>query len=270
MMFPLQSGNPQASSARFTWSANTRSFALVACRSTPSRSGKMMALSWSVASVCSLRPSLPRPIQQKPISPTSWSRSASSIARSVTASLSAEMNWVSCSAATPCASIAVPSSRTSRAAKASASTLLAWPMSLRSPCIDRRCSPKRSRSEMTPSSLPPSATSTWRNPRRAMSCAASESSLFAESAVGLGVITSDTGRSSGRSASATRLSRSVRVKMPVGAPPLPTRTIEPIRRAFMSSSTCRTLAVSGSVTGAWRIAFRRGEAIVSSSAARLE
>ena len=83
-------------------------------------------------------------------------------------------------------------------------------------------------------------------------------------------MTSATGRSSGCPASATRLSTSVCVKMPVGRPPPSVRTMEPIRRDFMSSSTWRTLADSGSVTGACRIALRKGEAMVSSSAARLE
>ena len=103
-----------------------------------------------------------------------------------------------------------------------------------------------------------------------MSCAASESALDAASVAGSRVMTSATGRSSGCPASATRLSTSVCVKIPDALPESPVRTIEPMRFDFISSSTWRTLAVSGSVTGEWRNALRSGEAMVSSSAARFE
>ena len=268
MMLPLQSGKPQASSVRFTSSAKARSFVRTASRSSPSRSGKMIALSWSVASVCSLRPSLPSPIQQYPTAATSWLREASTRARSVTASFRAETNCVICSAATPCASMAVPRPRTSRAAKASASTLSACPISLRSPCMESRCSPKRSRSEITPASISPSRTSRWRKPRLAMSCAASLSAAEAGSEAGAFVITSSTGRSRDWPASATRSSTSVWVKMPAGQPLSSRSTTEPMRLDFMSSSTCRTVEVCGSVMGPRRRAERSGEAIVSSLAAR--
>ena len=95
MMSPLHSGKPQASRSRFTWSANARNASF-----SPSM---MSALSWSVTSVCSIRPSLPRASQHHAGGSgcRAW---ASSITRRVRLSLSALIISVSGPAATPCAS----------------------------------------------------------------------------------------------------------------------------------------------------------------------
>ena len=226
------------------------------------------ALSWSVANVCSLRPSLPSASQHQSDAPTAWCASTSSIARRARASLSAAIVRVNGSDVTPCASRLWARLRMSSAQRFNAAVECAS-VNPSSTCrIDARVSVKRSRSLTTPTRRLPSTTTICRTSRAAIVSIAS-CAVAAAGNVTTGVdITSASGVVSGLPPSTTRRSRSTSVNMPIGAPPDPTTTIVRTRASLIFARAVASGSSPGQVTGSRRTSPDSGRAIDCCSAAR--
>jgi len=94
MMPPVQSGNPSSARPSFAACANASRRARTSSRSAEPHANRI-ALSWSVATVCSRRPSLPTESQHQSRPARSKPGATSANSRSVSASFSAVMVWVS-------------------------------------------------------------------------------------------------------------------------------------------------------------------------------
>ncbi|MNT31737.1 hypothetical protein D3C72_1675850 [compost metagenome] len=169
---------------------------------------RMIALSWSVAMVCSARPSEPRLSQH-----SHWRSMPNSSALSCTSrSVSTSLRWliieVSCRACTPCASRLRARRRMSCAEAFSASTLVAERSAVLTLLRLCRCMANRSRSDTMPIATPSRVTGTWRMPWRDISSAASCAVCSLVSVRTGATMTSEMGVSSGNPASATRPSTS--------------------------------------------------------------
>ncbi len=152
----------------------------------------MMALSWSVASVCSSRPSEPSAIQHRLVEAMPAAAVSNSITRSVNRSLSVEMIRVSWSAGTPWARRLRASARTSRPAATSASRLAAERRVALTALSPIRCKANRSLSDTIPTGRPASTSAMWWKPWCAMVSAAEMAIASAGSVTGSRVITPDT------------------------------------------------------------------------------
>ena len=176
-------------------------------------------------------------------------------------SFSAQVIWVSCSAATPCASRARAKSRTSAAASASRATVAE--ARTRSTILRRleRCMPNKSRSEITPARRPSRVTTTWRIPWRTIASAASTTGASSSSAMTPPDIRLEIGASTSACGSATRSSTSNVVKMPFGMPSASATSIDPILSSCMVFSTSRTGVCGAQETGERGMTSRSGLSI---------
>ena len=165
-----------------------------------------------------------------------------------------EIIRVSCPLATPCATSAYDSDRTSAAHCTSDGRSGARRIDEASSRTERRCSPNRSRSETTPATPPDSSTSTtWRMPRRAIATAASPAVACIGSVITGVLITPPIGSARPTPGSTMRPITSCRVKMPTGRPASSTTGSDPMRRSSIMRSASPSGVAGATVTGSLRI-----------------
>ena len=219
---------------------------------------KAKPLSWSVAMVCSLRPSEPKLSQQAWLRSTCCCDAMICTRRSVSRSFRLLMSAVKGLAIMPCPTRDRASSRMPCAACANSALCLACRMRALTPLSESRCMANKSRSETMPTTRPPSSRGTWVMPWRAISSAAASTGCATSSACTVRVITEATGSSSERPAKATRSRTSWRVKMPNKAPCASCTSMEPMRRSCMRRNTSRKGVSGAQLTGASRNRLRKG------------
>lgn len=200
-----------------------------------------MPLSWSVAMVCSLRPSEPKASQHTRDRSTPCCAASSATRRSASTSLRWLISSVSWRARTPCPSRLRAKRRMSAATRRSVSTSGAARIAVLTCLSDRRCSANRSRSDRMPTTRAPgssaSVTGTCRTPWRDISSAASCAVWRVDSTCTGALITSPMGRCRDKPGSVTRPRMSCRVRIPRAAPLVSSSTsTEPMRRSCMACS----------------------------------
>ena len=213
-----------------------------------------MPLSWSVATVCSLRPSEPKASQQPCFRSMRWAAATIVTRCSVSTSFKWLISSVSWRAPTPWPSRLRAKRRMSCDTTRSVATSGAARIAVLTCFSDKRCSANRSRSDRMPTTRPlASATGTWRMPYRDIASAAS-CAVWSMPTVTTGrLITSPIGVDNGFSASVTRPRMSWRVRMPSAAPlSSATTSTEPMRFSCIDFN-----ATPSGVDGATPTAARR-------------
>ena len=225
----------------------------------------MMPLSWSVANVCSSRPSEPSAIQQNGTGGRSKASIVSSSTRTVSRSFSVDMKWVRVAAWSPWARSAPARRRIPCAAVRSPSRSRAAWISVPTSSTPTRWRANSCSCERRPARAPSASTTTrWWTPCSAIVRMAWCALACGPTVMRPLVITVAIGWSRSAPGSVTRRITSSSVKMPTGIRPRgSTTTTTPVRVPSIRCSVSRIVPSSGTVNGSRRTIGATGLNMVS-------